>query len=52
MRSFTDVASQLGLPGEPRKLTCLSLDWETSLSRTTGKVPIDPHVAFGARRDD
>jgi hypothetical protein len=24
----------------------LSLDWETSLSRAAGKVPIDPHVAL------
>ena len=32
MPSFNDVASQLGLPEGPRKLPCLSPDWETSLS--------------------
>jgi hypothetical protein len=37
MPSFNDVASQLGLPGGPRKLPCLSPDWETSLSSSGRK---------------
>ena len=45
MLNFDDVASQLGLPEVPRKLPCLSLDWETSLSPMPERVPIDPHAA-------
>ena len=43
MPSFSDVASQLGLPGGVRRLPCLTPDWETSLSSQGKKVPINPH---------
>ena len=43
MPSFSNVASQLGLPGGARKLPCLSPDWETSLSSRGKKEPIKPH---------
>jgi hypothetical protein len=46
MQSFAAVASQLGLLEGARRLKCLSPDWETSLSRPTGKAPIEPHAAL------